>query len=388
MENELEEIITPETDYEEITIEQMPEQLLYGPAPTQSEPVSPEPPTTMVPEQLLYGPAPTQTEVPTPEPPTTMEPEQLLYAPPPTTEEPTVAPVPPTETDEEIIIDPTDEEPIVEPTPEPTEEPTPEPIEEPTEEPVIEPTEEPTVEPTIEPIIEPTTEPIILRKSVADANTLVEGVHNVVKDLNKLSENAAITKGRFSSTLSDVAAVHADIVGGLERFGTNNLIPAMQRSEQIQENNAIIEKLKTIDMTHEDEVTRAEKEARIIDIINSLLEKNMELKSEINSLGQETIVPLSRTPDITPVPTEEPVPTQTEIPTPEPTEEPIPEPTEEPIPIITHDQLLYGPAPTQTEVPTPIPPTTIVMDQLLYGPAPIIDQPTIAPIPNDEELGE
>ena len=67
MENELEEIITPETDYEEITIEQMPEQLLYGPAPTQSEPVSPEPPTTMVPEQLLYGPAPTQTEVPTPE---------------------------------------------------------------------------------------------------------------------------------------------------------------------------------------------------------------------------------------------------------------------------------------------------------------------------------
>ena len=386
MENELEEIETPVSDYEEVVVEQMPEQLLYGPAPTQYEPPTPVPPTTMEPEQLLYGPAPTQEIPPTPEPPTTVEPEQMLYAPPPTTEEPTIAPEPPTET-EEVIIEPTEEE----PTPEPTEEPTPEPVEEPTEEePVVEPTVEPTIEPTVEPIVEPTTEPIILRKSVADANTLVEGVHNVVKDLNKLSDNAAITKGQFSSTLSDIATVHADIVGGLERFGTDNLIPAMQRSEQIQENNDIIKKLQSIDMTDEDEVTRAEKEQRIIDVINSLLEKNKVLKAEINSLGQETIVPLSRTPDAPPVQTEEPVPTQTEEPTPEPIEEPIEEPTPEPteIPLITHDQLLYGPAPTQYEPPTPVPPTTIVIDQLLYGPAPIPDEPTIAPIPFDEESGE
>ena len=35
-----------------------------------------------------------------------------------------------------------------------------------------------------------------------------------------------------------------------------------------------------------------------------------------------------------------------------------------------------------------VPPTTIVIDQLLYGPAPIPDEPTIAPIPFDEESGE
>ncbi len=361
MENELEEIETPVSDYEEVVVEQMPEQLLYGPAPTQYEPPTPEPPTTMEPEQLLYGPAPTQEIPPTPEPPTTIEPEQMLYAPPPTIEEPTIAPEPPTET-EEVIIDPTEEEP----------------------------TSESTEEPTPEPVVEPTTEPIVLRKSVADANTLVEGVHNAVKDLKTLSDNAAITKGQFSSALSDIASVHADILGGLERFGTDNLIPAMQRSEQIQENNDIIKKLQSIDMTDEDEVTRVEKEQRIIEVINSLLEKNKVLKAEINSLGQETIVPLSRTQDTPPVQTEEPVPTQTEEPTPVPIEEPTPEPTPEPteIPLITIDQLLYGPAPTQYIPPTPVPPTTIVIDQLLYGPAPIPDEPTIAPIPFDDESGE
>ena len=58
MENELEEIETPVSDYEEVVVEQMPEQLLYGPAPTQYEPPTPVPPTTIVIDQLLYGPAP------------------------------------------------------------------------------------------------------------------------------------------------------------------------------------------------------------------------------------------------------------------------------------------------------------------------------------------
>ena len=229
-----------------------------------------------------------------------------------------------------------------------------------------------------------------MRKSVADANTFVEGIHDVVKDLNKLSENAAITKGQFSSTLSDIASIHADIVGGLEKFGNDNLIPAMQRSEQIQENNDVIKKLQSMEITDEDEATRAEKEQRRIDVINSLLEKNKELKAEINSLGQESIVPLSRSP-IAPV---EPTPEETspeEIPPitheqllygPAPTQM---EPTEPIAPTtMVIDQILYGPAPTQMEPVEPIAPTTIVMDQLLYGPAPMMEEPTIAPITPSE----